>query len=40
MEQVFAEIDNSNIAFEDFVEEQEFNIEDEANEYIDIDDET
>jgi DNA polymerase elongation subunit (family B) len=40
MEQVFAEIENSSVAFEDFVEEQEGGIEEEAEEYLDVDDDS
>jgi len=38
MEQVFAEIENSSIAFNDFVEELECSVEDAAVEYLDVDD--
>ena len=38
MEQVFTEIENSRDAFEDFVDEQESGLEEEAEEYLDVDD--
>jgi len=38
MEQVFAEIENSNVVFEEFVNEQEGKIDEEVSEYLDVDD--
>jgi len=38
MEQVFSELQNSEIAFEEYIEEQEGAIEEAAAEYLDIDD--
>lgn len=38
MEQVFAELENSNVAFEDFIQELEGNIDELAAEYLSVDD--